>query len=138
MNDIRILARFISADSLAPFNRMKAVLWDRDPVSNDMLGDSALDDSGCVVFQFNLAAASSIDSPGEVNPDIYIQILLDTVEVFRTPVFADMVFGGTSSIDDLSSSITKDLGAFQLPDLRGLDPLTRREFMRAFVDPPNE
>jgi hypothetical protein len=37
MNDIRILARFISADSLAPFNRMKAVLWDRDPVSNDML-----------------------------------------------------------------------------------------------------
>jgi hypothetical protein len=83
MNDIRILARFISADSLAPFNRMKAVLWDRDPVSNDMLGDSALDDSGCVVFQFNLAAASSIDSPGEVNPDIYIQILLDTVEVFE-------------------------------------------------------
>lgn len=71
-------------------------------------------------------------------PDIYIQILLDAVEVFRTPVIADMVLNGTSSFDDFSNSITKDLGAFQLPDLRGLDPLTRREFMRAFVDPANE
>lgn len=23
------------------------------------------------------------------------------------------------------------------PDLRGLDPLSRRDFMRAFVEPPN-
>ena len=138
MNDFRILARFNSADGQAPFDRMKAVLWDLDPLFNDMLGESSIDDSGCVVFQFNLTSASSIDSPGEVMPDIYIQILLDAVEVFRTPVIADMVLNGTSSFDDFSNSITKDLGAFQLPDLRGLDPLTRREFMRAFVDPANE
>jgi len=79
---------------------------------------------------------ASVDSPGEVKPDLYIQLLLDDVEVFRTPVIKDVVFD-TNSLSDFSSSTATDLGTFQLPDLRGLDPLTRRDFMRAFVEPPN-
>ena len=44
-----------------------------------------------------------------------------------------MVFGGTSSIDGFSNIITKDLDAFQLPDLRGLVLLTRREALLIMV-----
>jgi hypothetical protein len=138
MNDIKILARFLGTHGVVPFERMRARLWDQDLVSDDMLGEGALDSMGCVTFQFELTLVSSIDSPGEVQPDLYIQILLDGVEVFRTPVKKDVLLIGGGSVDQLRSTNTLDLGEFQLPDLRGLDPLTRRDFMRAFVEPSNE
>ena len=136
MNDVRILARFATADGVVPYERMKARLWDQDPLRDDLLGEAAPDHAGLVAFQFNLDSVASVDSPGEVKPDLYIQVLLDDVEVFRTPVIEDVVFG-TNSLSDFSSPTATDLGTFQLPDLRGLDPLSRRDFMRAFVEPPN-
>jgi len=138
MNDIQILARFLGTHGVVPYERMRARLWDQDLVSDDMLGEAALDSMGRVTFQFNLKLASSIDSPGEVQPDLYIQILLDDVEVFRTPVKKDVLLIAGGSADQLRSTNTLDLGEFQLPDLRGLDPTTRRDFMRAFVEPSND
>ena len=41
MNDFRILARFNSADGQAPFDRMKAVLWDLD-LPSDIAGPTWL------------------------------------------------------------------------------------------------
>ena len=41
MNDFRILARFNSADGQAPFDRMKAVLWDLD-LPSDIAGPAWL------------------------------------------------------------------------------------------------
>jgi hypothetical protein len=117
---------------------MRARLWDQDLVNDDMLGEAALDSMGRVTFQFNLKLVSSIDSPVEVQPDLYIQILLDDVEVFRTAVKKDALLIAGGSADQLRSTNAFDLGEFQLPDLRGLDPLTRRDFMRAFVEPSNE
>ena len=140
MNDIQILARFLGVHGVGvvPYERMRARLWDQDLVNDDMLGEAALDSMGRVTFQFNLKLVSSIDSPGEIQPDLYIQILLDDVEVFRTAVKKDALLIAGGSADQLRSTNTFDLGEFQLPDLRGLDPLTRRDFMRAFVEPSNE
>ena len=138
MNDIQILARFLGTHGVVPYERMRARLWDQDLVSNDLLGEAALDPMGCVAFQFDLKSISSIDSLGEVQPDLYIQILLDDVDVFRTAVKKDVLLMADGSADPLRSTSALDLGEFQLPDLRGLDPLTRRDFMRAFVEPSNE
>ena len=138
MNDIQILARFLGTHGVVPYERMRARLWDQDLISDDMLGEAALDSMGRVTFKFNLKLASSIDSPGEVQPDLYIQILLDDVEVFRTAVKKDVLLIAGGSADQLGSTNALDLGEFQLPDLRGLDPLTRRDFMRAFVEPSND
>lgn len=138
MSDIKILARFLGTHGVVPYERMRARLWDQDIVSDDLLGEGALDSMGCVTFQFDLKLASSIDSPGEVQPDLYIQILLDSVEIFRTAVKEDVLLIDGGSADQFRSTSTLDLGAFQLPDLRGLDPLSRREFMRAFVEPSKD
>ena len=138
MNDIQILARFLGTHGVVPYERMRARLWDQDLVSNDLLGEAALDPMGCVAFQFDLKSISSIDSLGEVQPDLYIQILLDDVDVFRTAVKKDVLLMADGSADPLRSTSALDLGEFQLPDLRGLDPLSRRDFMRSFVEPPNE
>jgi hypothetical protein len=138
MNDIQILARFLGVHGVVPYERMRARLWDQDLVNDDMLGEAALDSMGRVTFQFNLKLVSSIDSPGEIQPDLYIQILLDDVEVLCTAVKKDALLIAGGSADQLRSTNTLDLGEFQLPDLRGLDPLTRRDFMRAFVEPSNE
>ena len=138
MNDIQILARFLGVHGVVSYERMRARLWDQDLVNDDMLGEAALDSMGRVTFQFNLKLGSSIDSPGEIQPDLYIQILLDDVEVFRTAVKKDALLIAGGSADQLRSINTLDLGEFQLPDLRGLDPLRRRDFMRAFVEPSNE
>jgi hypothetical protein len=138
MNDIQILVRFLGTHGVVPYERMRARLWDQDLIRDDMLGEAALDSMGHVTFQFNLKLASSIDSPGEVQPDLYIQILLDDVEVFRTAVKKDVLLIVGGSADQLGSTNALDLGEFQLPDLRGLDPLTRRDFMRAFVEPSND
>lgn len=138
MNDIQILARFLGTHGVVPYERMSARLWDQDLVSDDLLGETALDSMGRVKFQFNLKLVSSIDSPGEVQPDLYIQILLDDVEVFRTDVKKNVLISVGDTANQLLSTNTLDLGEFQLPDLRGLDPLTRRDFMRVFVEPSND
>ena len=138
MSDIKILARFLGTHGVVPYERMRARLWDQDLVSDDMLGEGAMDSMGCVTFQFDLKLASSIDSPGEVQPDLYIQILLDDVEVFRTAVKKDVLLIAGGSANQLGSTNSLDLGEFQLPDLRGLDPLSRRDFMRAFVEPSKD
>jgi hypothetical protein len=138
MNDIQISARFLGTHGVVPYERMRARLWDQDLVSDDMLGEAALDPMGRVTFEFNSKSISSIDSLGEVQPDLYIQILLDGADVFRTAVKKDLLLIADGSAEPLRSTNALDLGEFQLPDLRGLDPLSRRDFMRSFVEPPNE
>ncbi len=52
MSDIKILARFLGAHNVVPYERMRARLWGQDLVSDDLLGEGALDSMGCVTFQF--------------------------------------------------------------------------------------
>lgn len=77
---------------------LMAELWDADPMVDDLLaagtvvGSSYLDYS--VEFRFDLARVSSFDSPGEVNPDLYV--LIEDAEgkhVFRSTVVRDFEFG---------------------------------------------
>jgi hypothetical protein len=112
---------------------MKARLMDQDTLSDDVLAEAVPDSSGNVAFQFKLGLASSVDSPGETQPDLYIQVLLDDVEVFRSGSIKDVDFLMPNPVTGLQDSVTQDLGTFQLPDLRGLDPLSRRDFMRSIV-----
>ena len=138
MNEVRILARFISPDGPALYPRMTALLWDQDAVADDILAEASLDQDGRVAFQFDLSSASSIDSPGEVMPDLYVEILLDNIEFFRTPVTKDIDFLETNSVTGFKDHTTQDLGTFQLPELGSLGSNSRREFMGAFTDPKTE
>lgn len=130
---VRVLARLHGGGVEPPFLRMKARLMDQDTLSDDVLAEAVPDSSGNVAFQFKLGLASSVDSPGETQPDLYIQVLLDDVEVFRSGSIKDVDFLMPNPVTGLQDSVTQDLGTFQLPDLRGLDPLSRRDFMRSIV-----
>jgi len=130
---VRVLARLHGGGGEPPFLRMKARLMDQDTLSDDVLAEAVPDSSGNVAFQFNLGLASSVDSPGETQPDLYIQVLLDDVEVFRSDSIKDVDFLMPNPVTGLRDSVTQDLGTFQLPDLRGLDPLSRRDFIRSIV-----
>lgn len=130
---VRVLARLHGGGGEPPFLRMKARLMDQDTLSDDVLAEAVPDSSGNVAFQFNLGLASSVDSPGETQPDLYIQVLLDDVEVFRSGSIKDVDFLMPNPVTSLQDSVTQDLGTFQLPDLRGLDPLSRRDFIRSIV-----
>lgn len=134
---VRVLARLKGGGEL-PFLRMKALLLDQDTLSDDVLAEAVPDINGNVAFQFHLGLASSVDSPGETQADLYIQVLLDDVEVFRTEPIKDVDFLMPNPVTGLRDSVTKDLGTFQLPDLRGLDPLSRRDFIRSIVGTPRK
>ena len=135
---VRVLARFSSANGAPPFQRMKARLLDQDTLSDDVLAEAFPDMAGNVAFQFDLGLASSLDSPGETMPDLYIQLLLDDVEVFRSDPINDVDFLTPNPVSGLQDGVTQDLGTFELPDLRGLDPLSRRDFMRSIAGAPRK
>jgi len=135
---VRVLARLHGGGVEPPFLRMKARLMDQDTLSDDVLAEAVPDSSGNVAFQFNLGLASSVDSPGETQPDLYIQLLLDDVEVFRSDPINDVDFLTPNPVSGLQDGVTQDLGTFELPDLRGLDPLSRRDFMRSIAGAPRK
>ena len=77
---------------------LKAELWDADPMTDDFLAAGIVEGSSyldCTVeFRFDLGAVASFDSPGEVNPDLYV-LVEDTrgKQVFRSTIVRDFDFG---------------------------------------------
>ena len=61
-------------------------LFDKDPISDDFLGESTPDKEGKVHFKINPSLYRSEDSPLENKPDFYLIVLKNSNEIFRTPV----------------------------------------------------
>ncbi len=61
-------------------------LFDKDPISDDFLGETTPDKEGKVHFKINPSLYRSEDSPLENKPDFYLIVLKNSNEIFRTPV----------------------------------------------------
>lgn len=77
---------------------MTAQLWDEDPVSDDILARAPITGTYPdfkAEFSFELSAASSPDSPMELNPDLYVLVEdAHKKEVFRSKVHKNVFCGG--------------------------------------------
>ena len=116
---VRVLARFVSASDGAPVSgpSYSARLYDQDAVTGDLLCTAQPLDDGSVGFTFDLSKASSLDSPGEIAPDLYIVLLRDGEEVFRSAVADDVAFLGVDPVTLLDVESTRDLGTFRVGNL---------------------
>lgn len=65
-------------------------LMDKDPVKDDLLGSTNADRNGKVYFQVNPDDFKSVDSFAEKLPDLYLLVLEDGKELFRSPVANDV------------------------------------------------
>ena len=65
----------LSADAavLRKLEGLTATLWDADPVEDDRLASAAVKD-GKAEFLLDLEDASSLDSPAETKPDLFITV----------------------------------------------------------------
>ncbi len=75
---------------------LTAQLWDQDPISDDLLATGVAKGSYpdfTAEFVFDLSKASSLDSPFETRPDLYVLIEdWNGREVFRSKVHKDVSF----------------------------------------------
>jgi hypothetical protein len=113
---VRVVARFVSAREGTPVggSAYRARLFDQDAVADDLLDEQQPAADGTVGFTFDLAAASSLDSPGEIEPDLYVVLLRDGAEVFRSTPAADVTFLGAHPVTGMDVGKTRDLGVFRV------------------------
>lgn len=61
-------------------------LFDKDPISDDFLGETKPDAEGKTQFKVDPSLYRSEDSLFEKRPDFYLVVLKNGSEIFRTPV----------------------------------------------------
>ena len=88
--------------------------WDADPLKDDHLGRSTLDEHGEGRIIIAVADVISIDSPGERNPDLYFVLKHHGREVYRTPVQFDVNFEELNPVTGLADRLTQDFGTIQV------------------------
>ena len=70
-----------------------AQLWDKDPISDDLLAEAVVSD-GNVEFLFDSEDCSSGDSFLETDPDLYVLVLdSEGGEIFRSKVYKNVKLG---------------------------------------------
>ncbi len=111
----RVHARFEDATG-APLRgaAYKVKLYDKDPLKDDFLGESALDETGTAAFTFTSLHVKSVDSPGETKPDLYFVVEREGKEIFRSPVHPDVDFEKEDPVSKRKTSLTQEFGPFRL------------------------
>ena len=91
---LNVYARFLHKHSGAPIqgNNYKVKLFDKDSITDDFLGETYLHSEGKVHFRINPSLYRTSDNPLEAKPALYIVILKDDIEIFKTPVAPDISF----------------------------------------------
>ena len=88
----RVLARLLSEDG-TPVPRGVAVdLMDEDPLMDDFMGKTDVGQDGRVEVVFDLAAAISMDTPFETEPDLYFRVRNGNMTIARTRTHPNVVF----------------------------------------------
>ena len=111
---VRVVFRLVTASNGAPVTGedLRVRIFDRDLLQDDLLGECGVDANGAGELTFDLGQVSSVDSPGETDPDIYLEVLRAGTPVFRSEVKPDVDFLSRHPITGAASSLTKDLGVF--------------------------
>lgn len=114
---VRILARFVTASDGSPIGgpNYAVQLYDQDAIADDLLAEAPLPADGNIGLTFDLMAASSTDSPLETEPDLYLVLVRDGKEVFRSTVAKNVAFLGNHPVTGMDLGRTQDLGVFKVP-----------------------
>ena len=65
-------------------------LYDKDPLSDDFLGEAKPDQEGNVMIKFDLDKIKSADTPFEEFPDLYFRVYKGTTQYFESPLVDDI------------------------------------------------
>ncbi len=65
-------------------------LYDKDPLSDDFLGEAKPDETGEVIIKFDLDKIKSADTPLEQYPDLYFKVYKNGHPYFESPLADDM------------------------------------------------
>lgn len=112
---MKFLCRFIAKGSRTPVGGpgYSARFMDKDLLKSDTLGTASVGPDGkaeCLVPRVNM---KGWDSPGETKPDVYVVLLKDGKELFRSPTIKNM---NLAEVDPTTKEqrTTFDLGAFEV------------------------
>lgn len=89
MEDIvGIHVRLLDAQSNNPIvgDEYKVLFYDKDPLKDDFLGQSTLDDNGHALISISRDDIRSRDTPFEKYPDLYFKLEKDGKTIFTSPV----------------------------------------------------
>ncbi|GAG28713.1 unnamed protein product, partial [marine sediment metagenome] len=89
-------------------------LYDKDPVTDDKMGEGTLDEEGRFDITCDLSDASSMDLPWEKKPDFYVILLKSGHETFRSIVFKDTITYVESPISARKKGIIVHLSTFEI------------------------
>ncbi len=65
-------------------------LFDKDPISDDLLGEASPDNAGDVEIKVDLDMIKSADTPFEEFPDLYFIVYKDGIHYFKSPLLDDI------------------------------------------------
>ena len=65
-------------------------LYDKDPLTDDYLGEGSPDEAGNVLIKFDLDKIKSADTPLEEFPDLYFKVFKNGTHYFQSPVLDDI------------------------------------------------
>ena len=113
---IRVIAKFKHKSNGEPVvgSEYTAKLYDKDILVDDEMDDAHPNSEGSVDILCPLPLASSLDSPGELKPDLYFVLLKNGKEIFRSQVFKDVDFLGKDSVSGRLKKSSQDLGTFDI------------------------
>jgi hypothetical protein len=87
---------------------------DADPLADDDLGTSTLDEYGEGRVILAVADMASLDSPGERKPDLYFVLKHRGREVYRSPVQFDVDFEQLDPVTGDPVRLTRDFGTIRV------------------------
>ena len=87
---------------------------DADPLADDDLGTSTLDENGEGRVILAVADIASIDSPGERKPDLFFILKRHGREIYRTPVHYDVDFEKLDEVTGNPEQLTQDFGTIRV------------------------
>jgi hypothetical protein len=92
-------------------NTVLVKLYDKDPLTDDFLGEAAPDSNGDVLIKFDLDKIKSADSPLEQFPDLYFKVYKDNTQYFQSPLLDDVDTGTEGSFNFTEGKVI-DLGTY--------------------------
>jgi hypothetical protein len=80
--------KLLEKGSGTPFkgDTISVKLYDKDPLSDDFLGEAKPDETGEVTIKFDLNKIKSADSPLEQHPDLYFRVYKNGTQYFESPL----------------------------------------------------
>jgi len=112
---VRVVAQLLRTNgSPLAGDSYRASLYDQDPLRSDHLCNAKPDKEGRVEFTFDLSKASSLDTPFEQRPDLYVVVYDGDNEIFRSQVSKDVDFLATDPVSHRMTQLTQDLGVLEV------------------------